>query len=211
MSFSDGLSILWNTVSTCVSFCRKSVFTFVCWNFNLNKFEIVLNAIQYRFYELILNIENDKGGFPELKVLHQIPVTWIDDVSSLSVNGEHKFSIKVRGNADELQFRCKDADSMTNWIVTLLSSKDAAVKRPVRLAAQTNNVHVHRTPNNNAKQPPPANTNTTPQPIRSQPAAPSPAPRQHQQAPTSNSNPPKMSIRELRAIAHGEGISEYYY
>jgi len=123
---------------------------------------------------LLQKQEGPVNGIPEMKEVAQIPVTTIDDVNSLVENGEFKFSIRVCGKVDEYIFRCRDADSVANWVVTILSAKEAAsLKRHnTTINQQHSSSHVTQAPTKNTQQ-----------------------------------LTDRRPIKELRAIAHGEGIN----
>ena len=133
-------------------------------------------------------------GIPDLKDVAQVPVPMIEDVSSLATHGEFKFSLRIRGQTEEMIFRCRDEESMTNWTVTILSAKDASSESRRRRVQQN-----HQNSNLSGKQ----NGNVYDSKSVSAPSAPS-----HPAAPTNSAQgQQRMTIKELRAIAHGEGIN----
>ena len=133
-------------------------------------------------------------GIPDLKDVAQVSASMIEDVSSMASNGEFKFSVKARGQAEEFIFRCRDEESMTNWTVTILSANDASAearRRKIQANRQTGVSVSNNSRNVNRSSSGHPSVSTS-----SRPAVASSTPSQQ-----------RISIKELRAIAHGEGIN----
>jgi len=72
-------------------------------------------------------ITNAASGRAELEALHQIPMKWLEDVNYLDFYGDHRFSLKIYNVADEFQFRTADEVSAKNWVATLVRARDASL------------------------------------------------------------------------------------
>eukprot|EP00563_Minutocellus_polymorphus_P012353 CAMPEP_0181064312 /NCGR_PEP_ID=MMETSP1070-20121207/24136_1 /TAXON_ID=265543 /ORGANISM="Minutocellus polymorphus, Strain NH13" /LENGTH=893 /DNA_ID=CAMNT_0023144623 /DNA_START=282 /DNA_END=2963 /DNA_ORIENTATION=- len=171
-------------------------------------------------------IANAATGKAELEALHQIPMKWLEDVNYLDFYGDHRFSLKIYNVADEFQFRTSDEASAKNWVATLVRARDASLGR-ARNAGPTAQEAKSMNPlddwGNEGQQqqqqqqaPPPAAARTASSETAasggggggsdagSANAAEAPA------APAASGGAPtRMSIKELRAIAHGAGINTY--
>lgn len=106
---------------------------------------------------------NAISGKAELEALHQIPIKWLTSVEYLDYSTDHRFSLKVYNVPEEFLFKCVDAESAQNWVLTLRSVREVVLKQ-----------------------------------------AKSKDEKEEEKAPEKNH---RMTISELRAIAHGAGIS----
>ena len=149
------------------------------------------------------------NGKPELEALHQIPVKWLQEVTFLDYSVDNRFSLRVYNLDEDFVFRCpKDPGAAENWVMTLLSARDAAIRKksdrkPKREAHhdEKKSADTPRPIAERARSPPAASTD---------PPAARPTPRP---APAGEPRPPasskKVSIKELRALAHGAGINTH--
>jgi hypothetical protein len=129
--------------------------------------------------------EVHNGSKTELEALHQIPIKWVQNVEYLDYSTDHRFAVKVYNVPDDFLFRCADEDSAQNWVLTLRSVKEIAAKE----AGKGGNEHA----------PPPHEEvprNDSPTHNESSTAAATQQTKSH-----------RMPVKELRAIAHGHGIS----
>lgn len=134
-------------------------------------------------------VHNGTSGKPELEALHQIPVKWLEDVVYHEV--EQKFALKVYNLTEEFFFRCPDnTDAAQNWVLTLRSVKEIS-QRPKQQQRKAKfpkkNGLVEDEKKTDQPQPP------SHSPVRAKAVAAAP--------------PDRVSVKELRAIAHGAGIS----
>jgi len=87
-------------------------------------------------------VNNPQTKQPELKALHQIPVKWIENAMTLKVCPDFRFMLKVRGSVkgatEEFTFRTLDANSCREWVVTLISSRDAVLRAKLNTGTGTN-------------------------------------------------------------------------
>ena len=168
-------------------------------------------------------IANAATGKAELEALHQIPMKWLEDVNYLDFYGDHRFSLKIYNVADEFQFRTSDEVSAKNWVATLVRARDASLGRATSGAGPTAQEAKSMNPlddwgsegQQQQEQQAPPHTRTASSGTAasggggggsdagSANAAEVPA------APASGGAPARMSIKELRAIAHGAGINTY--
>jgi hypothetical protein len=130
---------------------------------------------------------NQSTGKPELEALHQIPMKWLVSIEYLDYATDHRFALKVYNVPEEFLFKCADEESAQNWVLTLRSVREITLKN-----ARVNN----HAPKNEVE----AWGETTTVPSGEQMDAPS---REAEQGTHSH----RMPIHELRAIAHGAGIS----
>lgn len=179
-------------------------------------------------------------GTAELEALHQIPVKWLQDVSFMDFSTDNRFSLRVYNLNEDFVFRCpRDPAAAENWVVTLRSAKDSAVRKkgdvppaPLgRNSSHNNDPHhdekksadipVQRPLRETPPAPGPATSVASapaagpappakepPPPKHPQPQQQHPHPQPQQQRQQQEPAPPKkMSVKEMRALAHGAGIS----
>lgn len=123
---------------------------------------------------------NPISGKVELEALHQIPMKWLMSVEYLDYSTDNRFALKVYNVPEEFLFRCVDEESAQNWVLSLRSVREIAMKSSKA---------------NKKEEAPPMGTPKEP---LLQEKAPHEEPEK-----TSH----RMTISELRAIAHGAGIS----
>lgn len=150
-------------------------------------------------------------GKTTLEALHQLPIRWMQDVTFLG-DVENRFSIKVYHLPDEFVFRCPDEDAAQNWVLTLRSMKEISQRQAS--TSPPNGIHDNRTFDEENKR-----AETVRPPLDNQqrhassvpqhpPQNPSPSDPPQQETPLPpQEKPPRMTVKELRAIAHGAGIS----
>ncbi len=144
-------------------------------------------------------------GKTTLEALHQLPMRWMQEVFFLG-DIENRFSIKIYHLPDEFMFRCPDADSAQNWVLTLRSMKEIVQRQgsapPPPKVTQEQRMHDEE---RNVVEPRPRPTAPVAQQAPPSPSSSAPP----QQRPTSppQETSPRMTVKELRAIAHGAGIS----
>lgn len=160
------------------------------------------------------------NGRAELEALHQIPMKWLEDVTYVDVYGDFRFTLKVFNVSDEFQFRCSDSESAQNWVVTLRSARDAAKSGGAAPKSKSTNVppatsnhqqrqhHPQQQQNQQVSSQEPVNNRT-----RSSHSPPS-QPQNTRPTPSQNI-PPKdvktLSVKELKAIAHGAGVCKCFF
>ena len=160
-----------------------------------------------------------------LEALHQIPMKWLEDVNYVDLYGDHQFTLKVYNIAEEFFFRTRDEQSAQSWVLTLRSARDASLEGNVRMAgaseatekrptAKDMGLHDLEDWDTNDRQqgqggettmgdvgggisPPQASSDSRPSEIN----------QQEQQQQQKNQAPARLSIAELRAIAHGVGYN----
>lgn len=159
-----------------------------------------------------------------LEALHQIPMKWLEEVNYVDLYGDHQFTLKVYNIAEEFFFRTRDEQSAQSWVLTLRSARDASLEGNVRMAgaseatekrptAKDMGLHDLEDWDTNDRQqgqggettmgdvgggisPPQASSDSRPSDIN-----------QQQQQQQRNQAPARLSIAELRAIAHGVGYN----
>jgi hypothetical protein len=171
----------------------------------------------------------NSSGKAELEALHQIPVKWLQDVSFLDYSVDNRFTLRVYNLDEDFVFRCpKDPSAAENWVMTLLSAKEAAVRKKTHTLG--NGIREsHRDEKKSAEPIPRANLESqqipspvsgpVPTPFEPPPAAAaaavprsSPSPQPQATVVPPEAQPPakkKVSIKELRALAHGAGINTH--
>ena len=138
-------------------------------------------------------IFNPLTGRKELEALERIPVKVIEDVELKEYTTDHQFSVRIFNNAEEFVFRCNGApaDAMM-WAQTLM--QHVMIARGMMREEDDEMEEKKET---------------------SPPNAPAPASQQQQQqqqtCPQQQANAASetssLSVKELRAICHGAGIS----
>lgn len=147
----------------------------------------------------------------ELEALHQIPMKWIEEVSYIDFHVDFRFSIKVFNVKEDFVFRTGTEESCKQWVATLKSARDGsyiavgstpggmdavdqASASPRRRAEHSRSEH---SPDRLAKTSHPRGRRQHEQKMH----------EQQQQRPPSvePGGKVRMSIKELRAIAHGAG------
>jgi hypothetical protein len=140
------------------------------------------------------------SGVAELEALHQIPVKWLQDVTFLDYSVDNRFSVRVYNLNEEFVFRCpKDPEAAQNWVMTLRSAKEDAMRKGGRAAP----------PPQNGVKPPPNHVESHHHQNEKKSGD---TPRsQHAETPSSaaTDNGSKMSIKEMRALAHGAGVNTH--
>jgi hypothetical protein len=158
-------------------------------------------------------VHNATTGKAELEALHQIPIKWLQQVKYLDFYGDYRFAIKVYNVSDEFVFRCADEESAQNWILTLRSVKaeqgsngpsktiepQAQQQQEVEATAPLDEGKPASSSSNVAS---PPVSDGAPASIRSSNSSEPPA-----DAPPSEQAKPRMTVKEMRAIAHGAGIN----
>lgn len=137
---------------------------------------------------------NTSTGKPELEALHQIPMKWLEDVTYLDFYGDFRFALKVYNVPDEFQFRTRDEESAQNWVLTLRNARDTSLGK--KNAGNGNISTANSIDDWDA-------TKTT---RSSATPSPSPSPVPDDASSDSGSVGKRMTIKELRAIAHGAGF-----
>lgn len=133
-------------------------------------------------------------GKAELEALHQIPMKWLEDVTYVDMYGDFRFTLKVFNVNEEFQFRCRDAESAQNWVLTLRNARDMA--RSAQAQANHNQIppeNVER-PMHSSGKPMEPNTNVN---------------QSRSHTPTPVQDVKQMSVKELKSIVHGAGYSSY--
>mmetsp|Transcript_18810 Transcript_18810/g.43743 ORF Transcript_18810/g.43743 Transcript_18810/m.43743 type:complete len:767 (+) Transcript_18810:96-2396(+) len=128
-------------------------------------------------------------GKPELEALHQIPIKWLERVQYLEF--DNRFTLKVYNVGDEFLFRCADEESAQNWVQTLMSVRDDILKNKSSTASK------HLQPSA------PPSEEKVAEPEFDVP----PTPQQPQAAVAAAPTKQRMTVKELRSIAHGAGIN----
>jgi hypothetical protein len=156
-------------------------------------------------------ISNPATGKAELEALHQIPMKWLEDVNYLDFYGDYRFSLKIYNVADEFQFRTGDEVSAKNWVATLMRARDASLGK-----ARTAGAAASRPSAQEAKSMNPLDDWGNEGQQQQQQQAPPPAAAAVGGGTSSDGGSAaaaapedRMSIKELRAIAHGAGINTY--
>lgn len=127
-------------------------------------------------------------GKTELEALHQIPIKWIQDIVFLDYSTDNRFTLKVYNLPDEFIFRCADNhEAAQNWVLTLRSIQQIAQAKP-KVATAVNGWE-----------------KSAAGPSRSFDEEKKLPDKQQQQHETRHEGH-RMTITELRAIAHGHGI-----
>lgn len=150
------------------------------------------------------------GKVTGLEALHQVPMKWLEDVNYVDIYGDHRFTLKVYNIAEEFYFRTRDEQSAQSWVLTLRSARDASLESG-RMGphgggggsgSKPNSVDVGGMGLNNLDDW--DNQSVGPKQQQQQPQAeenrPSSAP-----STTQTQSTPRMTISELRSIAHGAG------
>lgn len=160
------------------------------------------------------------NGKPELEALHQIPVKWIKEVKYDEYASDYRFSLRVANVNDEFVFRCPGSEEATqNWVLTLRSAIETAIRTsasssgkaavssgrddwdvaPTRQLSYEDEKKLpeHQSHSQHSRSQPSANQ------IQQSTSVP---PVQQQQIAQVPVVPQRMSVKELRAIAHGAGI-----
>jgi len=172
-------------------------------------------------------VTNASTGKHELEALHQIPIKWLQEVKYLDFYGDFRFAIKVFNVSDEFVFRCADEESAQNWILTLRSFK--MDEKPQKQLEQPKQQQQHAEATapfdeDDGKQfVSPPDTGGAPSSIRSVPVSATvygaaraassrslgvdPPPAAEVPTTEQQDKPPRMTVKEMRAIAHGSGVS----
>ena len=153
------------------------------------------------------------GKVTGLEALHQVPMKWLEDVNYVDIYGDHRFTLKVYNIAEEFYFRTRDEQSAQSWVLTLRSARDASLENARMGGAgvgggersKPSSVEVGGMGLNNLDD---WDTNSVGGKSMSQQQQqqveenhrPSSAPTQTQTQTT-----PRITISELRSIAHGAG------
>ena len=123
------------------------------------------------------------NGTTSLEALHQIPVKWLEKVQYL----DDRFAIKVYNLTDEFLFRTNDADAAQNWVLTLRSAQQLAQKGKDFTKNKTGVDDWDKTTAEEKKEKEDVTTTSS----------------------TTTTTVHKISVKEMRAIAHGAGISTH--
>ena len=136
------------------------------------------------------------SGKPELEALHQIPVKWLQEVTYQQYSADNKFTLKVYNLPDEFVFRCENSEEAAqNWVSTLQSLREISQK--------SNNKNQHRRRETAGSSQSVSFDEEKKVPEQSYPQRPS-APSVLQDNAVGGT---RISVTELRAIAHGAGIN----
>jgi len=73
-------------------------------------------------------VDPSTGKVTGLEALHQVPMKWLEDVNYVDVYGDHRFTLKVYNIAEEFYFRTRDEQSAQSWVLTLRSARDASLE-----------------------------------------------------------------------------------
>jgi hypothetical protein len=151
------------------------------------------------------------NGESQLDALHQIPMKWLLDVQFLDYYGDFRMSLSVYGVHEPFIFRTPDEESCREWVATLKSAREASnSKNEMKAAAfpdllnedgsngtssdgfvKNHSQHTHTS----GDMFPDMDDLKTASAVSSEPPAVS-----HTKHPNE-----RMTIKELRAIAHGAG------
>lgn len=135
-------------------------------------------------------VTNQTTGHVELEALHQIPVKWLEEINYMQYSTDNRFSLKVFNLNEEFIFRCaKDDEAAQNWVLTLRSVKQIAQRKKNAAAASVGST---------------GSADSSQQEEKKADHSPHSGPGGHQ--PQSHH---RMTITELRAIAHGAGINTH--
>lgn len=157
-------------------------------------------------------VTNSTTGKPELEALHQVPIKWLKEVQYLDFYGDHRFNIKVFNVAEEFQFRCADADAAQNWVLTLQSVKEIDdKKRKAEASKLDGSTHRLDASSHSTTSPTAAADRTSPVPAAPVEAtAPAAAAARTASPPVVEEQAkPRMTVKEMRAVAHGAGINTH--
>jgi hypothetical protein len=160
------------------------------------------------------------NGKPELEALHQIPVKWIKEVKYDEYSSDYRFSLRVANVNEEFVFRCSGhEEAAQNWVLTLRSAIEMVVRKST--SSTTNAVKTGiddweatptRTRSYEEEKKLPEHHQSHSLHNRSQPPehqkfqGSAPPPVQQQQVAQVPVTTQRMSVKELRAIAHGAGV-----
>jgi hypothetical protein len=173
--------------------------------------------------------QNEHTGKMELEALNQIPVKWIQEIGYSSYSTENRFTVKVFNLQEEFVFRCANEEAAQNWVLTLRSMQEtaqkAARKKPAEEALpewdEIPKTHRHSSSfeeEKKAPEHPPAPIPGGPRhptaPTPPQPTSSNGMPQPSPPAAAADAKPvaaaaQRMSVKELRAIAHGAGITTH--
>jgi hypothetical protein len=78
-------------------------------------------------------IDASTGKVTGLEALHQIPMKWLEDVNYVDLYGDYQFTLKVYNIAEEFFFRTRDEQSAQSWVLTLRSARDSSLEGNVRM------------------------------------------------------------------------------
>ncbi|KAL3795641.1 hypothetical protein HJC23_002048 [Cyclotella cryptica] len=153
-------------------------------------------------------VDPSTGKVTGLEALHQVPMKWLEDVNYVDIYGDHRFTLKVYNIAEEFYFRTRDEQSAQSWVLTLRSARDASLEsgrmgnHASASGAKPSTKEVGGMGLNNLDDWDNNSVGGKPQP-------------QQPQVDESNSRPasanstqtqsPRMTISELRALAHSAG------
>ncbi|CAB9519267.1 expressed unknown protein [Seminavis robusta] len=150
---------------------------------------------------------NPTTGQSGLEALHQIPVKGMQDVNYVDFSTDHRFVIQVYNLSDEFVFRTPNqADAAKNWVSTLRLTREAimnGVPPPKAGDLQGASKRTKHYPGYTGEDEKKAES-----PPQQQPQKQQPPPPQQQKPPTQpKAGRTKISVKELRAIAHGHGVN----
>ncbi|GAX19302.1 hypothetical protein FisN_4Lh121 [Fistulifera solaris] len=145
-------------------------------------------------------------GKTTLEALHQLPIRWMQEVFFLG-DIENRFSIKIYHLPDEFMFRCPDADAAQNWVLTLRSMKEIVQRQGSAPPPPPKVTQEQRMYDQEKKVVDPRSRPTAPHSQQAPPSPSSSAPSQQRPTSPPQEGSPRMTVKELRAIAHGAGIS----
>lgn len=145
-----------------------------------------------------------QAGRAELEALHQVPMKWLEDVSYIASNNEHRIVLKVFNITEEFLFRCMDYESAQNWVLTLRSACDRSIHMPTGNGHKNSNDPSSNDASGSSRQARSGGgnirrTSSTPTRQRSTPV----------KQGASHNNFGSMSIKELKAIARDAGIDTF--
>lgn len=73
-------------------------------------------------------VDATTGKVTGLEALHQVPMKWLEDVNYVDIYGDCRFTLKVYNIAEEFYFRTRDEASAQSWVLTLRSARDVSLE-----------------------------------------------------------------------------------
>jgi hypothetical protein len=149
----------------------------------------------------------DASGKSVLEALHQIPIKWLEEIIYVDFSADHRFTLKVYNLQEEFVFRCaRDDEAAQNWVLTLRSAQEIAQKAAAKSRGEQRKQGYEeekKLPDKQQQQQHPNQPSQYPSQAQGPPSRSAPS------ASSSQSPPPRVSVKELRAIAHGVGVNTY--
>lgn len=154
-------------------------------------------------------IDPSTGKVTGLEALHQVPMKWLEDVNYVDIYGDHRFTLKVYNIAEEFYFRTRDEQSAQSWVLTLRSARDASLESgrmggQAAGGAKPSTKEVGGMGLNNLDDWDSGSVGGKQQ-SQQQPQADESSSRPTSAQSTQTQQSPRMTVSELRALAHGAG------